>query len=117
MTEEEEEDQYFLILKNNDNLPPAYGGPFVFPGSTLLRADCGCECWIAPLALQALGKPENKLLTICTNHFARSEELKQAVREVGFRAIKGQDLELAEVIGKEEAEHIFRMFKMREADL
>jgi hypothetical protein len=110
----QDEDRHWLILKNVDGLPAAYGGDFVWPGSTKIKADCGCECWIAPKAREALGDPANDLMTICTNHLAKSPEMQAAIEEGGLRAIQGQRLELAQLLPPAMVDDLFRRLKVRE---
>lgn len=112
----EDEDQNWLVLKNVDGLPPAYGPDFVWPGSTKIKADCGCECWIAPKAREALGDPANDLMTICTNHLAKSPEMQEAIRENGLRAIQGQELEMSQLLGPELVDDLFRRLDVRRSD-
>lgn len=111
---EAEEDRHWLVLKNVDDLPPAYGGDVVWPGSTKIKTDCGCECWIAPKAREALGNPANNLMTICTNHLAKSPHMQEAIRENGLRAVQGSRLEMAELLGPELVDELFRRLEVRE---
>ena len=51
--------------------------------SVQLTADCGCPCWIAPIAFEAVYNPFVKTSTICVAHAMSDPETREALAEQG----------------------------------